>query len=324
MRILVLGGTKFVGRAFVEAALDDGHELTLLHRGVTGADLFPEAEHLLADRGGELEVLAGRRWDACVDVSGYLPRHVRDSTRALADGVERYVYISTISVYADLARPSDESAPLAHLDDETTETIDGGTYGGLKAACERHVDAAFGSRATIVRPGYVVGPHDHTGRFPWWVHRAARGGEVLLPASMARRFQAIDTRDLGAFVLLLTRDGTPGVFNTTGPLPPVTLFDLLVEAARQSGAVLDVVPVDDGFLAAQAVDPPELPLWPGDDPDWAAWAEVDASRAVALGLRFRSIADTVAATLADSPPVAGVGMTDERQAELLAAWRASL
>ncbi len=248
MKILVLGGTQFVGRAFVETALESGAELTLFHRGRTNPDLFPEAEHVLGDRDGGLDLLQGRSWDACLDVSGYVPRIVRGSAELLRESVARYVYVSTISVYADFRAPRDESGPLATIDDETTEEIGGGAYGALKALCEREVTSVFGEQATIVRPGFVIGPYDHTGRFPWWAHRAARGGEMIVPASIARAFQAIDTRDLADFLLLRARSPLTGVFNATGPVPPTTMLDLAEAAASARDAELNVEVVDDAFL----------------------------------------------------------------------------
>ena len=320
MKILVLGGTQFVGRALVEAGLAAGDELTLFHRGLTNPGLFPEVEHVHGDRDGGLGALGGRSWDACIDVSGYLPRLVGDSAAALRDSVERYVYVSTISVYADLSVPRDESGPLATLEDETTEEIGGGTYGALKALCEQRVTDVFGKRAAIVRPGFIIGPYDHTGRFPWWAHRAARGGEMIVPASLARAFQAIDTRDLADFLLLRARSPLTGVFNATGPVPPVTMLDLVEAAASASDADLNVEVVDDAFLTAQGIEN-ELPLW-ADDPNWVAWAQVDVSKAIGAGLTFRSIDDTVGATLAHTEVVAGLGLEPEREAELLAAWHA--
>lgn len=319
MKIIVLGGTKFVGRALVEAALAGGNEVTLFHRGVTNRDLFPEAEHILGDRDGDLGLLAGRSWDVCIDVSGYLPRLVGDSAVALRDSVERYIYVSTISVYADLAVPRDESGPLATIEDETTEEIwKDGAYGALKALGERSVAEVYGERAAIVRPGFIIGPHDHTGRFPWWAHRAARGGEMLVPASLAREFQAIDTRDLADFLLIRARSSLTGIFNATGPVPPVTMLDLVEAAASASDTDLNVEVIDDAFLTAHGI---ELPLWI-DDPDWAAWARVDVSKAIGAGLRFRPIEDTVTATLAHTEVVPGIGLEREREVELLAAWRA--
>jgi 2'-hydroxyisoflavone reductase len=318
VKLLILGGTKFVGRAFAEAAIAAGNEVTLFHRGVTNPGLFPEAEHVLGDRDGGLDALAGRTWDVCVDVSGYLPRLVGDSATALRDSVGRYVYVSTISVYADLSVPRDESGLLATIEDETTEEINGETYGALKALCEHAVTEAFGERAAIVRPGFVIGPYDHTGRFPWWAYRAARGGEMIVPASLARAFQAIDTRDLADFLLLRARSPLTGVFNATGPVPPITMLDLVEAAASASDTDLNVEVVDDAFLTAQGIES-ELPLW-ADDPLWAAWAKVDVGKAIAAGLRFRPIDDTVQATLAQTEVVPGIGLEPEREAELLAAW----
>jgi 2'-hydroxyisoflavone reductase len=275
---------------------------------------------VLGDRNGGLAALGDETWEACVDVSGYLPRLVRASAGHLSGRVGRYVYVSTISVYADFTVPRNEEAPLATIADETTEEITGETYGALKALCELAVTGVFGPRGTIVRPGFVFGPHDHTARFPWWAHRAARGGEMIVPAGIARAFQAIDVRDLADFLILAAHVPLAGVFNATGPVPPVTMLDLVEEAARQSGAALRVTVVDDDFLTAEGVET-ELPLW-SNDPAWAQWAQIDVSRAIAAGLRFHPIADTVAATLAHSTTIPGIGLEPEREAELLAAWHA--
>ena len=320
MNLLVLGGTQFVGRALVEAALTTGADVTLFHRGLTNPNLFPEAEHVLGDRDGGLAALGGRSWDACIDVSGYVPRLVGDAATILRNRVERYVYVSTISVYADLSVPRDEDGPLATLADETTEEITGETYGALKALGERVVAETFGEQAAIVRPGFIIGPYDHTGRFPWWAHRAARGGEMIVPASIAQAFQAIDTRDLADFLLLRARSPLTGVFNATGPVPPVTMLDLVEAAASASDTDLNVEVIDDAFLTEQGIET-ELPLW-SDDPLWLAWAGVDVGKAIAAGLQFRPIDDTVSATLAHTVTVPGIGLEPEREAELLASWHA--
>ena len=320
MKLLVLGGTQFVGRAVAEAALAAGDEVTLFHRGKTNPGLFPAAEHILGDRDGGLEVLDGRSWDACIDVSGYVPRLVGDAARALHGRVPRYVYVSTISVYADLSVPRDESGPLATLEDETTEEFVGRAYGGLKALGERAATEVYGDQAAIVRPGFVIGPYDHTGRFPWWAHRAARGGEMIVPSSIARAFQAIDTRDLAEFLLLRARSPLTGVFNATGPVPPVTMLDLVEAAASASDADLNVEVVDDAFLIAQGIES-DFPLWIAD-PLWGAWAQIDVSKAIGAGLRFRPVDDTVAATLEHTTTVPGIGLGADRETELLAAWHA--
>jgi 2'-hydroxyisoflavone reductase len=319
MRILVLGGTQFVGRAFVESALAGGDELTLFHRGRTNPGIFPDVEHVIGDRDGGLGALDGRSWDACLDVSGYVPRLVGDAATTLRDRVERYLFVSTISVYASLAVPQDEDGALATLEDEKPEEITDGSYGGLKVLCERVVSETFGERAAIVRPGYVIGPYDHTGRFPWWAHRAARGGEMIVPATLARAFQAIDTRDLAEFLLLRARSPLTGIFNATGPVPPITMLDLVEAAASASDTDLNIEVVDDAFLQEQGLET-ELPLWAGDDPAWAAWASVNVGKAIGAGLTFRPIDDTVAATLAETDVKPGIGLEPEREAEILAAW----
>lgn len=315
MRLLVLGGTKLVGRGLAAAALAAGHEVTLFHRGVTGLDVHPEAEHLLGDRDGGLDPLVGRRWDACVDVSGYEPRLVRASAEVLAGSVERLVYVSTISVYASLATPVDETAPLATLPPGADpDQFSWELYGALKALGEQAATDVFGDRATVVRPGYVVGPHDHTGRFTWWVRRAARGGRMPVPASIHDRAQFIDGRDLGAFLLHAAEHGLPGAYNATGPVPPVGMGEVLALAADLGNATLEVVPVPDDRVAAAGV---ELPLWPGNDPAWGSWADVDVARALAAGLTFRPLAETVRDVLADAPEVTGLGPAQEDEDRLL-------
>jgi 2'-hydroxyisoflavone reductase len=320
VRLLVLGGTQFVGRALVETALGEGAEVTLFHRGQTNPDLFPDAEHLHGDRDGGLDALGGRTWDACVDACGYVPRVVRDSAELLTDAVETYVFVSTISVYSDLSEPCDEDGPLATMEDETTEDVQE-HYGGLKVLCEQAVRSVLDNRAVIVRPGFVVGPHDHTGRFTWWVHRAALGGTMVVPASLARRVQMIDARDLGDFLLHAARSPLQGTFNATGPFPPVSMLDVLAAAGAAKGRHVEPVVIDDGFLAGQGLGFNDLPFWI-DDPVWKAWAEVDVKRAMAAGLRFSPLEETIDAVLMHAVTTEEFGLTREREAEILAAWRA--
>ena len=212
MKLLVLGGTQFVGRAVTEIALERGHELTLFHRGRTNPDLFPEAEHLHGDRDHDLAALEGRSFDAVVDTSGYVPRAVRASVDALAD--THYVFVSTISVYADFARGPDEESPV-HLR--------GDGYGELKAACERELPEG----ALIVRPGLIVGPHDPTYRFTYWVDRLARGGDVVAPEPRDAFVQLIDVRDLADWLVRAAEERLGGVFNAVGPAEPLTMHELL-------------------------------------------------------------------------------------------------
>jgi 2'-hydroxyisoflavone reductase len=328
MKLLVLGGTRFLGRHFVAAALARGHTLTLLHRGRTGAGLHPEAEHLLADRDGGLGVLAGRRWDAVLDTSGYLPRVVRASAGALAGRAGLYAFVSSISAYASPLTPgADESAPLATLADPATEAITGETYGGLKAACEREAARAFGERTLIVRPGLIVGPHDSTDRFPYWPRRLARGGEVLAPGAPAQPVQIIDARDLAAWLLALIERGTGGTFNATGPETPQTFLGLLERAAAALEVPARLTWVDESFLLERGVQPwTELPLWvPREE---AGMDEVGIGRARDAGLAFRPLAETVRDTLAwdlarpDEVRASSPALRAEREAELLAAWHA--
>lgn len=320
MRLLLLGGPKFLGRAVIEAALARGDEITLFNRGQTNPEGFPEVERLRGDRDGGLGALAGRSWDAVVDTSGYVPRLVRDSAELLRGAVERYVFVSSISAYAGFSEPVTEASPPATVEDETTEDVQE-HYGALKALCERAVAEVFGDRATSVRAGLIVGPHDPTGRFTYWPHRIARGGEVLVPGRPERQVQFIDVRDLAGLILLAAGRGPGGPVNATGPVPPLTM-DAFVETCRAaSGSDAGFTHVDGAFLAEHEVDEwMELPLWVAPNPGWERFLEIDVSRALAAGLTFRPLAVTVRDTLAQAATVDGVGLTPEREAELLRAW----
>jgi 2'-hydroxyisoflavone reductase len=313
VRLLILGGTKFLGKHVAAAALAAGHEVTLFTRGETNPDLFPEAEHLRGDRDGHLGALRGREWDVVVDTSGYVPRIVGASAELLADAVGRYVFVSSISVYADFAEPRSEDAPLATLD-EPTEDYQGPAYGALKALCEAEVERAFPGRALLVRPGLIVGPDDPTDRFTYWPQRARRGGEILAPTPPERPVQFVDVRDLAGWIVRMAEAGETGVFNVTGRPREVT-FEALLEACGAE----QVTWVDEAFLVEQAVGEwMELPLWisPVEDA-WRSFQLVDVSRAVATGLTFRPLAETVRGV----PEWTGkAGLALEREAELLAAW----
>ncbi|MBA2383677.1 MAG: epimerase, partial [Actinobacteria bacterium] len=216
LRLLLLGGTRFLGRAVAEAALARGHELTLFNRGETNPALFPEAERLRGDRDGDLSALEGREWEAVVDPSGFVPRVVGASAELLADAAGHYVFVSSISVYRPPIAPGlDEYAPVAELDDPSSENVQQ-DYGGLKALCELAVEERFPGRSTHVRAGLIAGPHDPTGRFTYWAHRLRRSGEVLAPGPPEQPVQFIDVRDLAEWILLCAERGTAGVFNATG------------------------------------------------------------------------------------------------------------
>src|SRR5262249_8571435 len=314
LKLLLLGGPKFVGRAVTDAALGRGHEGTFFNRGHTNSDLYPEVEKLIGDRDGGLDALAGREWDAAIDTSGYVPRIVRASAELLAAAVGRYCFISSVSVYADFGGPVDETSAVGTLADETVEEMgeEYENYGPLKALCERAVQDVFGERALIVRPGLIVGPPDPTGRFTYWPHRLARGDGLLAPAPPERQVQFVDVRDLALWVVEALEAGLPGIFNVTGPGLP---WSELVAGA-------DVTWVDDAFLVEHGVGEwMELPLWLAAG-EMSGIHMADVSRALAAGLRLRPLAETMRDTLAEATLVDGVGLTGERETALLEAWRA--
>lgn len=337
MRLLVLGGTKFLGRAVVEAALEQGHEVSLFNRGETNPELFAGAEKLRGDRDGGLGALEGRRWDAVVDPSGYIPRVVRASAELLSGAAGHYGFVSSISVYGSYRTPGfDESAPVEQLDDPASEDV-GAHYGGLKALCERAVADAFSDPVANIRAGLIVGPYDPTDRFTYWVTRLARGGQVLAPGRPDRQVQFVDVRDLAAWIVELADSRTAGTFNATGPVPPTSMGELLEVCRRVGGADAELVWVDEDFLVEREVGAwMELPLWiPESDEAFRAMQDADVSRAVETGLTFRPVEDTVRDTLAwargangtAGPLASGMdigkaGMEPEREAELLSAWRA--
>lgn len=328
MKILVIGGTRFVGRHIVAHALRRGHTLTLFNRGQSNPGLFADqgVEEVHGDRDGDLQRLAGRRWDAVIDTSGYVPRIVRASAEFLAQATDVYLFISTISVYADpLAPHSDEDAPLATLADESTEEATGETYGGLKVLCERVVQEAFDAGALIVRPGLVVGPDDHTDRFTYWPVRVARGGRVLAPGDGSQPVQFIDVRDLAAWCVHLLETGTRGVFHATGPAERLTLQRFLQTCRENTGSDAQFTWVDDEFLLEREVRPyVDLPLWiPGAEGE--AHGTMDIGRAVAAGLSLRPLEETIVDTLQwasqrDASHPWRAGLSAEREAQLLTEW----
>jgi 2'-hydroxyisoflavone reductase len=320
MRLLVLGGTKFLGRHAVDAALAGGHDVTIFTRGQTNPELFAEVEHLQGDRDGSLDALAADKWDGVVDTSGYVPRVVRQSAELLRDRVGRYVFVSSISVYADFSEPVDEATTVAELDDPESEEIDA-YYGALKAACERVVEDLYGEQSARVRAGLIVGPYDPTDRFTYWPRRIARGGAVLGPGDPDAPVQFVDARDLGAWLVQLALAGPGGTFNATGPAEPLTFRELLerVRAATRSDA--DVIWVDEQRVLDAGVQPwTELPLWlPGGE--YAGMARADISKALAAGLTFRPVEETVVDTLAWDRTVDGERPTlaYDREQEILTA-----
>lgn len=311
MKLLLLGGPKFVGHALIEAALGRGHEVTTFNRGQTNPDAFPEIEKLHGDRTADLSSLEGRHWDAVVDTSGYVPDVVRRSAEAV--DAERYCFISSISYYADYAEPRDEYDPPEQLQEgHPADRLldDYGNYGALKALCEQAVGDVFGHRALLVRPGLIVGPNDPTDRFTYWPRRVQRGGPILVPPDQP--VQMIDVRDLAGWTVRLLEDERSGPFNATSP-PNALTFDAMLEAC---GAT-DVVRVTEAFLEEQGVQGwMELPCWIPPE-EGACFQLVPVDRALKAGLTFRPLAETAR----DVPEWTGkAGLSPEREAELLAAW----
>lgn len=321
MKILVIGGTRFVGRHFVDAALARGHEITLFNRGKSNADLYPNVETLKGDRDGDLSALDGRRWDAVVDTCGYVPRVVRLSAEKLKDAVGRYLFISTISVYENpMNYNDDETAPVQTLEDPTTENISE-NYGGLKALCEQVVEELYGDRALIVRPGMIVGPYDPTDRYTYWDKRIARGGEILAPDSPQRPVQMIDARDLVEWMLRLLEQQASGIFNATGPEKPLTWGQWMAIFSEASGSSPQLTWVDEAFLERYELNSGHLPFWfPAAYQNLFA---VSVDKAVRAGLTFRPPVETARDTLVwKGTADLSVGLSPEREAELLRAWHA--
>jgi 2'-hydroxyisoflavone reductase len=327
MRILILGGTIFLGRHVAAEALARGHDVTLFHRGRHGAGLFPEAEHLLGDRASDLSALGGRRWDAAVDTSGYRAEDIAASSERLAAaGVEHLCFVSTCNVYPGWpAEPVSEDSPVWEEGDD---------YGPQKAAGERAAEAALPGRVAHLRAGLLCGPHDNVFRLPWWVDRIARGGEVLAPGDPDRTVQLIDARDLAAWFVDLAEGRRAGVFNATSPPGRTTMREVLEAAVAATGSDARLNWLPDDVLAEAGVEPwNELPLWLPERDGAGTW-QVDAARAEATGLRSRPVAETVADVwgwLRDGgpgaegadwlSPHAPKGIAPERERELLALVR---
>jgi 2'-hydroxyisoflavone reductase len=330
--ILMLGGTGFLGPQVVDAAIRRGHKVTLFNRGKTRPGLFPDLEKLHGDRDkDDLKALEGRKWDAVVDTSANVPRWVKKAAAVLGANVRHYIYISSISAYADLSKPgTDEAAPVAKIDDPTTEKIDGRTYGALKALSEKAAETAMPGKVAVVRPGLIVGPEDPTDRFTYWPVRIARGGEVLSPGSPDDPIQLIDVRDLGEFLVRLIEDRTTGVFNALGPDKTLTMgrtLEACKEAARSDATFTWV---DAEFLEKQDVHAwSDMPAWVPSGGETAGFAKVSNARAIKAGLTFRPIVDTARVTLEwfrtqpeDRRSKLRAGLPADREAKVLAAWKA--
>ena len=334
-RILILGGTAFLGPQLVEAARARGHTVTLFNRGKTRPELFPDVEKLHGDRdplkGEGLKALEGRSWDAVIDTSGYVPRIVRASASLLAPHVGQYVFISSISVYKEMTRPDlDERAAVATVADTQDEKVGEGNYGALKALCEQEAEAAFPGRATNIRPGLIVGPDDPTQRFTYWPVRVARGGEVLAPGSERDPVQFIDVRDLAEWTILALENRDVGIFNAVGPEKPYTVGAMLAACKQASGSDATFTWADAAFLEEQKVSGwSDLPVWVPPAGEEGGLSRVSIAKAVERGLKFRPVVDTARDTLTwfnGLPPERQEalrkrgGLSPEREREVLALW----
>lgn len=323
MKLLILGGTIFVGRHLVEAALARGHQVTLFNRGQHNPDLYPQVEKLRGDRDSNLTALEGRRWDAVIDTCGYVPRVVRASAELLAGAVDHYTFISSISVYpTEGVQYIDENTPVATIEDESVEEITGETYGPLKALCEQAVAAAMPGRVLNIRPGLIVGPYDPTDRFTYWPQRIAPGGDVLAPGRPDAPVQFIDARDLAEWTIDMAETKQTGRYNATGPAEPLTMGDFLRACKTTLNSDANFIWAGEAFLLEQQVTPfVEIPLW------LPAAASVllatDCRKAITAGLTFRPSDETIRDTLAwDQTRPAGrewrAGLSPQRERELLA------
>ncbi len=319
MRILILGGTQFLGRHVVDAALERGHAVTLFNRGQTRPELFPGVERLRGDRDGDLSALGGQAFDAVVDTSGYVPRIVSRTIDALGD-VGHYTFVSSVSVYADLSVPPTESSAVRELDASTEEWRE--AYGELKADCEDVVRARFPG-AFIPRPGLIVGPWDPTGRFTYWPERIAEGGQVLAPAPAGASAQVIDGRDLAGWIVRAAEDGLAGTYNAVDRA--TTRAAVFAACVDVSGSNAELVWIDGDFLAANDVaEWMELPLWLHDE-EHRGMLSIKPTAAFGAGLETRPLADTVRDTLGwvragEAPDDAPAGLARAKERRVLDAW----
>ncbi|HXG91350.1 MAG TPA: NAD-dependent epimerase/dehydratase family protein [Blastocatellia bacterium] len=336
MKVLIIGGTAFLGRHLVEASLARGHEVTIFNRGRYEIEFTRDVERLTGDRASDLSALEGRTWDRVIDTCGFVPRVVRASAELLADKVEHYTFTSSMSVYSDISKPGvDESAPVGKLADESVEEVNQETYGPLKVLCEHVVEEIFPDRALAIRAGLLVGPYDYMNRFGYWPRRVARGGKVLAGGRADQKIQIIDARDLAEWMVRMSEAKQAGTFNASGPDYMLTMGRLLDECKAVTGSDAEFIWPGDKFLIEQKVAPfSELPMWLPEDelPQFAGFMSFDCGKAIAAGLTFRPLAETIRDTLewhARQPAqpkedwvefVQETQLTPERETELIRLW----
>ena len=305
LKVLILGGTGFIGPHFVNALKDGGHSLTLFNRGQRDPDADPGIEQLIGDRNGQIDALKGRDWDAVIDNSAYTPKQVKLTADLLKGHVRQYILISSVAAYANFTKAGiDESYELAKLDDPTVEEVNGQTYGGLKALCEKVAEEVYGKQATLIRPTYIAGPGDYTDRFTYWPVRVSKGGEMLVPGAPSDPFQIIDVRDLADFMRVVVEKHLTGAFNLCNPPRSVTMGSVLDTSKRVTGADTKFTWATPEFLEAQGLigkdlfAPSGFPLWTPTNSAYWAMPLISPARAIKKGLKFRTLETTIRDTLA--------------------------
>ena len=330
MRLLIVGGSVFLGRALVAEAKARGHEITLFNRGVSSPASEPGVTLVKGDRNEDLSALDGHTWDAVIDTCGYFPRQVNGLLSALTGRIDHYTFVSSVSAYVDLGQPAlSESSELGRLDDEGTETVTPQTYGPLKALCEVAAERAMPGRTLIVRPGIIAGAGDPTDRFSYWVTRLAEDGDVLAAGRREAPVQVIDVRDLAAWLIAMAEAKQTGIFNAVGPAEPVTMQQMFTRCAEGLNSAARVIWVDDAFLVAQGLTEwMKLPFYiPAAETRFAGMFTVNGSKARAAGLQLRPLQRTATDTwqwIQSRPGGMAVktGLAKDQEERLLTAWSA--
>lgn len=326
LKVLILGGTSFLGPHLVQVLQERGHEVTLFNRG-NHCIPFSNVEKLQGDRDGNLEALKERNWDIVIDTSGHIPRIVKESSKLLAHATKHYTFVSTIGVYQDFNRQViDENSPLAQLDDKETEEITEKTYGALKAACEQMIQDYFPNRHLIVRPGLIVGPGDSTHRFSYWPLRVKNGGEILAPGSPYQYLQFIDVRDLAEWIVTMVEKQATGIYNVTGPAKPLKFEDFLYTCQHEINRNVSFTWVSEDFLIQHQIqDWTEIPLWLSYKRNMPGFLSINILKALQAGLTFRPLSNTLRSILdwnkEKEIQKEKIGLTQEKEQNLLNLWK---
>jgi 2'-hydroxyisoflavone reductase len=329
LKILILGGTSFLGPHLVEELQEHGHEVTLFNRGTQNPSLFSKVEKLQGNRDGDLKALEGHRWDAIIDTSGHLPRVVEASSKILAEATNHYTFISTIGVYENFSKLNiDEDYPLAKLSDEKSEEITEKTYGALKAYCEDVICRYFPNQFLIIRPGLIVGPLDPTDRFTYWPVRVVEAGKILAPGKPTQNLQFIDVRDLAKWIVLMVERQATGIYNATGPVTPITFEQLIKECQKFSKENVVIQWIDEDFLIENNVqDWSEVPLWLSYKRNMPGFLNINVQKAINAGLTFRPLSETISSILSWDSSRENIkrqaGLDREKERELLILWEQS-